>query len=171
MSFHLSQLVPLLTCLAAAFVSGYIWSRRKSSSATRAFLLFNAFVFSCCLNEFFLRLPLSDPLFTFAARAMGPLLVPLAFLYMEFVRSFVSRRRTLVYWLCTAVNVGAALFTAFTQTIHREFTGTEYLIYPDDRFMLAFLVGMVPLPVVVLLQIGEEVENEFYFTHWILFKI
>lgn len=145
MSFELIQLMPLLTCFTSAFVSGYIWSRRRSTAGGRAFLWFNAFVFLCCLSEFFLRLPLRETHFAIAARTTGLLLIPLAALYLEFVRAFVRGKRSLLYWVLASLNIGSALSMALAPTVNRVplASGGQFSLVPTSQFAVAFLVGMV----------------------------
>ncbi len=146
MQFHLSQLTPLLTCISTAFVTGYLWSRRRSSPATRAFLLFNVTVLGCCLVELVLRLPSSDALFAIAARLIGPLFIPLAFLYLQFVSAFTGQIRRQLYMGCLLLNVGGAVYGLVHPMVYREMVGpaSRPVLLPDPTFPYVFAVSVLP---------------------------
>ncbi|MBD3240563.1 MAG: hypothetical protein GF331_08265, partial [Chitinivibrionales bacterium] len=146
MQFHLSQLTPLLTCISTAFVTGYLWSRRRSSPATRAFLQFNAIVFFCCLLETLLRLPLGDAFFGVANHLMGPLFIPLAFLYLKFVSAFTGQKRTPLYVICLVLNVAGTAYSLVDPLLYRETAGSAMapVLTPAEAFPYLFAVSVLP---------------------------
>lgn len=146
MQFHFSQLTPLLTCISTTFVTGYLWSRRRSSPAARAFLLFNAAVFACCLVETFLRLPSSDAFFEVTSHLIGPLFFPLALLYLRFVTAFTGQRHAGLYIFCLLLSVSGTAYGAVHPMVYREVVGptSRPLLRPDDAFPYVFAVSVLP---------------------------
>lgn len=142
--FDLTQLLPLLTCFASAFVAGYIWAQRRNTRPTSAFLLFNGMVFLCCLNEFFLRLPLGPDIFDVFRRLMGPLLFPLGMLYLEFVLAFTNSRRGPIPWILWVVNACAVAYWIVSPPIGRTLvTSSTLTIMPTPAFVVVFAGGQL----------------------------
>jgi PAS domain S-box-containing protein len=114
---NLWSLIPLVAFLVNSFTWVYLFARRRTAQANRAYLIFAAAISLWALLDFFSWQPVSEQALQLLQRVQLLFWVPIGFFFLNFIYALLRRARDAPYYVALSVAVLATALALSTDLV------------------------------------------------------
>ncbi|HEX3019283.1 MAG TPA: ATP-binding protein [Chitinispirillaceae bacterium] len=140
--------IPFSAFISVLYIFANISGQRKNAVVNKSFLVFFFFLMIPPLIDFLVHLPFSVNFVLFLYQISIPFMIPLGFLYLNFVYALINKERDLSYWLSITLVVISIIYLDFIPPVTiAEFPGYQApLPVPSWGFLPPFIFTLLAIP-------------------------